>query len=214
MPPVERPIDAQSTHRRSRRRGFSLLEMTVVIGIIMLLLTMAVVGYRYVEASAAKSRTRTVLHDLDAMVAELDRTGGMVRLVAPSGAVYLPTSTVAAASTGTTNCTNALGILAQVPANQQALSQMPVKSLYGSVTTAYGMQVTAVADGWGKYVIFVPPGGLTGVSLGATAASGGTITYAQTGITITSPDHRAFWASAGPDGNFANGDDNVYSFEK
>jgi hypothetical protein len=25
---------------------------------------------------------------------------------------------------------------------------------------------------------------------------------------------RPFWASAGPDGDFAKGDDNIYSFEK
>jgi prepilin-type N-terminal cleavage/methylation domain-containing protein len=31
---------------------------------------------------------------------------------------------------------------------------------------------------------------------------------------ITSPDGRPFWASAGPDGNFQNADDNIYSFEK
>ena len=30
---------------------------------------------------------------------------------------------------------------------------------------------------------------------------------------IRSPDNRPFWASAGPDGNFCTGDDNMYSFE-
>ncbi len=30
---------------------------------------------------------------------------------------------------------------------------------------------------------------------------------------IVSPDKRPFWASAGPDGNINNGDDNIYSFE-
>jgi hypothetical protein len=30
---------------------------------------------------------------------------------------------------------------------------------------------------------------------------------------IRSPDGRSFWASAGPDGNFQTGDDNIYSFE-
>jgi type II secretory pathway pseudopilin PulG len=31
---------------------------------------------------------------------------------------------------------------------------------------------------------------------------------------IRSPDGRSFWASAGPDGNFTTGDDNIYSFEQ
>ena len=30
---------------------------------------------------------------------------------------------------------------------------------------------------------------------------------------IRSPDNRPFWASAGPDGDFRTGDDNMYSFE-
>jgi len=30
---------------------------------------------------------------------------------------------------------------------------------------------------------------------------------------IKAPDNRPFFVSAGPDGNFATGDDNVYSFE-
>ena len=79
------------------------------------------------------------------------------------------------------------------------------------MTTVNGVQVTAVSDGWGNPIIYVPAGGLTGVNLGASSTSNG-ITYTNT-VTITSPDNRPFWASAGPDGNFANGDDNIYSFE-
>jgi hypothetical protein len=30
---------------------------------------------------------------------------------------------------------------------------------------------------------------------------------------IRSPDNRPFWASAGADGDFRTGDDNMYSFE-
>jgi prepilin-type N-terminal cleavage/methylation domain-containing protein len=33
-------------------------------------------------------------------------------------------------------------------------------------------------------------------------------------IIVSAPDHRPFWASAGPDGDFSRGDDNIYSFEK
>jgi type II secretory pathway pseudopilin PulG len=202
--------------------------MTVVIGIIMVLLTMSVIGYRYIEASAARHRTRAALHDLEGMTAELDRTGGMVRVLSPTTlSLYQTNSQVTApgdvtaaggnqVTVSTSYSTNVIQYLVLVPANQQALSQMPAKSLVpGSYRlTSTNIQVSAVADGWGNPIIFVPPGGLTGVNLGATANSSGTISYARTGVTITSPDHRWFWASAGPDGNFANGDDNVYSFEK
>jgi len=229
---------AQLCRARSRRprRGFSLLELTVVIGIIMILLTMSVIGYRYIEATSAKSRTRAALHDLEGMTAELDRTGGMVRVVSPTG-LYQTGSQVSASSVGNGGdvtaaggqqvtaannySTNVLQYLVLVPANLQALSQLPAKSLVpGSrIIAADGIQVAAVADGWGNPIIYVPPGGLTGVNLGAKADSNGNITYAQSttngnAAIITSPDHRGFWASAGPDGNFQNGDDNVYSFEK
>jgi hypothetical protein len=30
-------------------------------------------------------------------------------------------------------------------------------------------------------------------------------------VTVTSVDGRPFWASGGQDGNFTNGDDNIYS---
>ncbi len=180
--------------RRSRGHGFSLLELTVVIGIIMVLLTLSVVGYRYLEASASRNRTRTVLHDLEGMTAELDRTGGMVRLVGPagSGAWYTPTETLPAPGNvnnplggqfkGCQLCDIALVILNQVPANQQAISQLPAKALVAGInatqtitvprvvpggTIPAKLQATAIADAWGNPVIFVPPGGLAGVKLGA-----------------------------------------------
>ncbi len=67
-------------------------------------------------------------------------------------------------------------------------------------------------DAWDNPIIFVPVGlGLSGstsqgVLVGGTAASN-----AQT---IIAPDGRPFWASAGPDGDFSKGDDNIYSFEQ
>jgi prepilin-type N-terminal cleavage/methylation domain-containing protein len=52
-------------------------------------------------------------------------------------------------------------------------------------------------DAWGNPIIFVM-GGVLNVN----------------GAQIHSPDYHPFFASAGPDGNFAKGDDNLYSFEK
>jgi hypothetical protein len=199
--------------------------MTVVIGIIMLLLTISVIAYRYIEASAARNRTRAALHDLEAMTAELDRTGGMIRLVGTTNMSLYQTGSQtsspgdvsasgAGRGTANSNCATVLSYLVLVPANQQAIAQLPVKSLVpNSARTINSIQISAVADGWGNPIIFVPPSGLVGVSIGASANSSGTISNTNS-VTITSPDHRWFWASAGPDGNFSNGDDNIYSFEK
>ena len=92
-----------------------------------------------------------------------------------------------------------LAILALVTDNQQAISTSALVPGYS--TKVNGVPFPAIADAWGNPIIYVPPGGLTGVNVGGHP------------VTIISPDHRGFWASAGPDGNFANGDDNIYSFE-
>jgi hypothetical protein len=68
-----------------------------------------------------------------------------------------------------------------------------------------------VLDAWGNPIIFVM-GGVLGAPAGS--ASGMLTAGGQTGVQIHSPDFHPFFASAGPDGNFANGDDNLYSFEK
>ena len=56
-------------------------------------------------------------------------------------------------------------------------------------------------DGWNHGLRFVG-NQLTGVTVANV-----------TNQIIKAPDGRPFWASAGPDGSFTNGDDNVYSFE-
>jgi prepilin-type N-terminal cleavage/methylation domain-containing protein len=78
------------------------------------------------------------------------------------------------------------------------------------------MPVTVPLDGWGNPMIFVPGGG---IRVTVTGTNKTVVTQ-----TITAPDGKGFWASAGPDGIFTdtinsspnqkpNGDDNVYSFE-
>jgi prepilin-type N-terminal cleavage/methylation domain-containing protein len=64
-------------------------------------------------------------------------------------------------------------------------------------------------DAWGNPIIFVPASGLLVRSASQTDATG-----KQMPILIQSPDHKPFFASAGPDGDFSSGDDNVYSFEE
>jgi hypothetical protein len=87
--------------------------------------------------------------------------------------------------------------------------------------------VPVLVDGWGNPIIFVP-GGVLGsgaaLSAGPTPPAGypihgsGAIASnpGSNGLSIQarSPDGRPFWASAGPDGDFSAGDDNMYSFEK
>jgi type II secretory pathway pseudopilin PulG len=86
-------------------------------------------------------------------------------------------------------------------------------------------------DAWGNPILFVPSAGLTGVNLGfkggrdtASAANfeRPNVTMTSTGPQPTPSDitqyrppagARPFFVSAGEDGDFTTGDDNVYSFE-
>lgn len=81
-----------------------------------------------------------------------------------------------------------------------------------------------VLDGWNNPIIFVPASGLV-VRLKGNAndyKSTGNITRVITSAGLYDPavvtqipaNTRPFWASAGPDGVFWQGDDNLYSFEK
>jgi hypothetical protein len=99
--------------------------------------------------------------------------------------------------------------------------------------------VPIMLDAWNNPIIFVPATGLrvrllNGAKTYGTPDSSGKYTGIPTEVTtqiIASPEGkvvvdtssqqpkvtqagRPFWASAGPDGDFAKGDDNIYSFEK
>jgi prepilin-type N-terminal cleavage/methylation domain-containing protein len=73
------------------------------------------------------------------------------------------------------------------------------------------LSTPVVLDAWGNPIIFVMGGVLGAPSSSSTGllTAGG-----QSGQQVHSPDYHPFFASAGPDGNFSNGDDNLYSFEK
>jgi len=103
-------------------------------------------------------------------------------------------------------------LIQSIPAVKAQLNSMPSNVIE---TTAAppppGFRPTANAkhllDAWGNPILFVPGGGLMGVRREGYSAVN------DINNPIKSPDERPFWASAGPDGNFAEGDDNLYSFE-
>jgi prepilin-type N-terminal cleavage/methylation domain-containing protein len=78
--------------------------------------------------------------------------------------------------------------------------------------------VPVVLDAWNNPILFVPSGSLgSGVALGTgnvITPGVGTLEAGNQSAVVNSPDGRPFWASAGPDGDFSKGDDNMYSFEK
>ena len=79
-----------------------------------------------------------------------------------------------------------------------------------------------LVDGWGNPIIVcfgslgsirTPPVTLNTATRIAGHFSDGNLYANGQSVVVTSPDHRLFFASAGPDGDFGLGDDNLYSFE-
>jgi prepilin-type N-terminal cleavage/methylation domain-containing protein len=118
-------------------------------------------------------------------------------------------------------------MLRAVPMNAKMMAQLPADSFLRPAPSnaAPFDQAPVPVDGWGNPMIFVPGGGLNGITVTGAADSSGKV---QTAFhaTIVSPDGKGFWASAGPDGVFTDndnatpvanrkpyGDDNIYSFE-
>jgi type II secretory pathway pseudopilin PulG len=96
------------------------------------------------------------------------------------------------------------------PLSSTAPQPSPPNSQFWIASSA-DATVPVLLDGWGNPIIFVP-GGVLGD--GAMPADTGSLIAGGNSTTAKSPDGRPFWASAGPDGNFSTGDDNLYSFEK
>ena len=59
------------------RRGFTLVELLVVIGVILLLLTIAVLGYRHLDAAAAHRETVAELKACQAMLIEYENSASL-----------------------------------------------------------------------------------------------------------------------------------------
>ena len=131
-----------------------------------------------------------------------------------------------------------LRMLRSVPENRDAVNKFPTDSLLKVPTNAQTGRLvvksdstanppTTVADPpmpidtWGNPIIFVPRGGLEGVRLKANSTADNRITsagvdntsYGSNVLPPTPAGAQPFFASAGPDGDFTTGDDNVYSFE-
>jgi prepilin-type N-terminal cleavage/methylation domain-containing protein len=115
---------------------------------------------------------------------------------------------------GVLNTVRALAMLQGNPTNKRVVQGLPPEKLMrvsaNNADTPYDdAQIPILLDGWANPIIFVPSSGL-GHDSGSTA---GKVLVGGVYKIITSPDGKPFWASAGEDGDFQTGDDNVYSFE-
>jgi hypothetical protein len=124
--------------------------------------------------------------------------------------------------------------LLRLPENNQSMTKLPSKQVHGTADAAKGsppkltptsderlIDPPIILDAWNNPVIFVGADGLAGVRFESKAdnqdyrvTSTGVVLGTGLADTATrSKSWRPFFASAGPDGDFRTGDDNVYSFQ-
>ena len=244
------------TRRHHRRpQAFTLIELLVVIGIIAVLVTLVTFGVKSLGDSQKEKSTRVTMNNLKNFVAEKQVTGGAQQLDQVYGGLPLPAPAkfpkdfdaqsdrfpkwdnngVPQNATAATQAV--MQLLRAVPNVSTWMSQLPTNQVWTPMppdVANNAPRIPLVLDAWGNPIIYVPPGGLTGVTV--TGGGGGeksrfadTIPDQPAGrspqVAVQSPDQKGFWASAGPDGFFTDpnpgppaqrepfGDDNIYSFE-
>jgi len=159
----------------------------------------------------------------------------------PVGYDYVPAANAQTNAVYKTACV--MMYFMRVPAISQQLANLPAKSFLttpvpnmptGAPIALY-VRAGAVAnvkpapillDGWGNPIIFVPASGMIVTLKGGTLPSSttgppqylvrtsGITPYNPASIPLVGANDRPFWASAGSDGIFDTGDDNVYSFKQ
>lgn len=116
-------------------------------------------------------------------------------------------------------------LLMRVPANRVTVQSVQSKRILEAAPGQGPIpldQGPILLDGWGNPIIFVPRGGIHIYVPDSSNPSSSTLYLVRsTGVfrgTATDPpltgNERPFWASAGEDGDFTLGDDNLYSFQE
>ena len=236
-----------------------MLEILIVIGIIILLVSIGVVAFNALDQSP--KLTKTMLGNLQAMLGEFQamtdlrdqpqqvwRTGGQVPTSGNNAAslwreeaAILPSPADENGNVGggtrgrfgwsaVGNTQLVYRFLARVPNNKKVMTGLPSKHVMGMAdaddkgnklqpgpASNRAIDPPLVLDAWNNPIIFVGSDGLVGVNLEARA--GQQLRVTSTGILDASAlplpaNRRPFFASAGPDGDFRTGDDNLYSFDQ
>lgn len=165
-----------------------MVELLAVIAIIILLMGMLLLGMNYMARMNKVHATEGMMENLRSMLTELRNDTVSWNT--------LPTGSIPANAVNITQTQTVMKMLLTMPNNNQALKRLPADRLMKNTDPP------VLLDGWDNSIIFVPAGGLTGVTKGGNSTN------------IASPDGQPFWASAGPDKDWTKGDDNIYSTGK
>ncbi len=220
------------------RTGFTLLEVLVSISIILLLMGLVFIGFRSISTGQQVNQTKSTLGILDSVLNELavktqNLTAASVQPVewpwngevTPAGLPYNfwaypgqvggEAEAITAPGNVAVRSDDRVGwqmlytqqvyrYFRRLPATNTMISNLPKGSFATEPEIA---NPPLVVDAWDNPILFVPTSGLKGVKLEAD------VNPNDDSNPIKSPGGKPFFASAGPDGDFSKGDDNLYSFE-
>jgi type II secretory pathway pseudopilin PulG len=174
-----------------------MIELLLVIGILIVLITMFFVGLNYVTATLRARDTRTMLETAKTMFNEYQQATHLARTpvgLTNANWTWTYTESLPAAppwaigpltpgSSAWTNANITLGVdtaavmyaLEQMPANQAIMNNIP-SSKKLTVPFQYtdappNTYVTFLLDSWGNPILFVPSGGLANVRFGGQTSS-------------------------------------------
>jgi type II secretory pathway pseudopilin PulG len=197
-----------------------MIEVLVVIGVLVVLMGIIVISMRTLDRTTKARSTRATLSTLSALLKNAPDLPKF-QLLPPNGP-FAPVPTPGDVSATARNDPTVLPPISTLPAiqytrvvmarlraipgNRTALDNFPSNQQWAvprfPADASDTELIPLILDGWGNPILFVPAEGLSGVTFNGTPNR-----------TIVSPNNRPFFASAGPDGNFLNGDDNINSFD-
>jgi prepilin-type N-terminal cleavage/methylation domain-containing protein len=212
---------------RKRRSAFTLVEILATLAIIAILVGLLYLGAKHIGQSARDRSTQVTLKTLEGLLADYEASGGRMEIltdqyngqgnleVMPAGGVSDDLAySNAALQPAIKRTQNVMFQLMTLPGNKSIITKLAPEAFLKDPATKLPMSPPILLDAWNSPILFAP--GRTSTSPGNNqwGVSRMVNSTAQAPQFFQPPNGKGVFVSAGPDGDFSKGDDNLYSFEK